>query len=445
MLCLCVALALHLHAHHGAVVRPCRFRLRAVKVLGEARHVRLLPLLQHIAVESRADARGYHHAHRKHDAHPGAHQAERHTLIGVHRRQRVEQHHARGADDDGPFHPLIHAFRLHLEIHEQRSRANEQEAQGEQVFQVKPTSASHHGYHAAHEVPHQHPVAQHRVLPVVYLHAHAREHIHEHRARIQYHQQEEEHDAILYAPHLEGIEEEVGRFPARLHIDEQRREHHAHRRRYADALMGKPVIRLAIHHDIDERAHHDAEDDHVAKFAESYREAFLLIPLERHRDEDDEYRCQHRRHHEVINVLPFIFIRQPRREPGAQLSQNHEEEVDGRHACRLLLVELVPSRLVLRLVARRDVFRSLYAEAIFYQREEVAHHQHIAQESHDQAAQCQDEDAVRLGADIAQDIHDAEPHHAHHLLIPHSHQVVEEGRESRHTHRRHEAHELYVL
>ena len=84
-------------------------------------------------------------------------------------------------------------------------------------------------------------------------------------------------------------------------------------------------------------------------------------------------------------------------------------------------------------------------EGVFDEREEIAHHQHIAQEAHDEAAQRKDEDAVGLGTDIAEHIHDGEADDAHHLLAAEAHEIVEEGRERRHAYRRDEAYKLYVF
>ena len=65
-------------------------------------------------------------------------------------------------------------------------------------------------HHQSGEIAHEHPVAQGRVLQVVHLHAHAHKDIHEHLARVQDHQSEEEQDASLDAAALEGLEQEVG-------------------------------------------------------------------------------------------------------------------------------------------------------------------------------------------------------------------------------------------
>ena len=81
--------------------------------------------------------------------------------------------------------------------------------------------------------------------------------------------------------------------------------------------------------------------------------------------------------------------------------KEHEEEIYDRLTCFLLGVESVPSCLVDRLVAWRDVACGFYAEAILDEREEVAHEQRLSDEAHDQAVESENEQAVGVGTDIA--------------------------------------------
>lgn len=433
------------HAPHRLVVGGGRLGLRAVKVVGEARHVVLLSVLQHVGVECRPYARRDDHAHGEHDAHPCRQKPVGHALVGVHRRERVEQHHARGADDDGPLHVAVQAVGLHLEVHIERRQSYEHEAEGKEPLQMESLGAAQDGQQQTDEVAHQHPVAEGGVLPVVYLHAHTYEDVDKHLARVQDHQSEKQQDASLDALQLEGIEQEVGRPPRVLQIAEDQRRHHAHRRGLTDVGMTVPVEHLAVDHDEDKRAAHHAEHHHVAELGKVDGQPFARVLVVGHGAEDDEDSRQHGRHHEVVHILPLVRVGQPGREPRAHLSQYHEEEVDGGHAGGLLGVELVPSGLVGGLIARCHVDGGLDAKGILDQREKVAHQQRLAYEAHDEAAQGQQEDAVGLGAHITEREEDGEAHDAHHLLATYAHQVVEEGRESGHAHRGDKAYKRYVF
>ena len=104
--------------------------------MGVACYIVLLSVLEHHLIESRADARRYHHTHGEHDAHPRREQLVGHALVGIHGDERVEQHHARSAYHDWPLHALQHAVGLHLEVHEERGGADEQESHSEEPLEV---------------------------------------------------------------------------------------------------------------------------------------------------------------------------------------------------------------------------------------------------------------------------------------------------------------------
>ena len=151
-----------------------------------------------------------------------------------------------------------------------------------------------------------------------------------------------------------------------------------------------------------------------------------------HGEEDNQNSGQHGGHHDVVNHLPFILVGKPGREPRAELSEYHEEEVDGGHARRLFLVELVPSRLVQGLVARSHVDRSLNAEGILNQGEKIAHEQYLADETHHQTAKRQQEQTVGAGTDKAEQGQNGEAADAHQLFPAYAHQIVKERREGGH-------------
>ena len=178
--------------------------------MGEARDVVLLAVLQHVAVESRTDAGSDDHTYGEHDAYPCGHEFEGHSLVGMYGSEGVQQHHAGGTDDDGPFHAFVKSVVLDFEIHEERCRADEDESKCKDVFEMQAPCAGHHAEDAADEVAYQYPVAEHGVLPVVNLHTHSREHVHEHGAGVEDHQHHEEGDAVLDAAELEGVEQKVG-------------------------------------------------------------------------------------------------------------------------------------------------------------------------------------------------------------------------------------------
>ena len=164
-----------------------------------------------------------------------------------------------------------------------------------------------------------------------------------------------------------------------------------------------------------------------------------------HGEEDNQNSGQHGGHHDVVNHLPFILVGKPGREPRAELSEYHEEEVDGGHARRLFLVELVPSRLVQGLVARSHVDRSLNTEGVLNQGEKIAHEQYLADETHHQTAKRQKEQAVGAGTDKTEQGQDGEAADAHQLFAAYAHQMVKERREGGHAYGGHEADERDVL
>ena len=84
---------------------------------------------------------------------------------------------------------------------------------------------------------------------------------------------------------------------------------------------------------------------------------------------------------------------------------------------------------------------SLNVETVGDEREEVAHQQSLTHESHNERAQGKDIHTVGAGTDKAQHYQYAESPHQHYLLAAYAHEVVEERRESRHSHRRGKAHE----
>ena len=441
MLRLGLALALILHTPCRLVVGCRRLGVGAVHAVGIARDVVLLAVLQYGTVECGAYARRHNHAHGEHYAHPCRHEPVGHALVGVDGSQRVEQHHARAPDDDGPFHALVQAVGLHLEVHEERGCANEQESHGEEPFQVVALGAAHYCHDKADEVAHENPVAEHGVLDVLRLHAHADKDVDEHLARIEYHQSHEQQYAALDAAVLEGLKQEVWRLPGLLKIYEQRRGDNAYQRGPAYGRVVVPVEYLAIYHNIYERAAHQREHHHVAEFGERQRNVSRGVGVVGHGEQDDEYGHEHGAHHGVVYHLPLVVVGEPCRKPCAELSEQHEEEVYGWHARRLLLVQLVPSLLAVWLVARSEVARGLDAEAVLDEGEEVAHEQNLPYKAHYEAAQSQQEQAVGVGADVAEHCQQREACHAHELLAAHAHQGVEEWREGRHAHRRDKAYE----
>ena len=169
------------------------------------------------------------------------------------------------------------------------------------------------------------------------------------------------------------------------------------------------------------------------------------IAVERHGYEQYHYCHKHGAHHIVVNILPLIFVSEPCGEAGTYLAKYHKEEVDGGHTRGFLHIEFIPTFLFGRIVAGGDVDGGFHAKSIFDERKQVAHHQHISHKAHHQAAQCQQEEAVGLGAHITQHVHYRESHYTHHLLTAYAHQLVEEGRESRHSHRGDKPHKLYVF
>ena len=189
--------------------------------MGVAGDVVLLAVLEHHLIESRADARCYHHTHGEHDAHPRGEQLVRHTLVGVYGDERIEEHHSRGTDYDRPFHTFQHTVCLHLEIHKQRSGTYEQEAEGEEPLEVYTLAIENQDGNQSDEVTEQHPVTEYCHLHLVRLHTHAHEDVDEHGAGVAYHQSDEEQDTTLDAARLESLEHKVRRSARLLQIEEQ--------------------------------------------------------------------------------------------------------------------------------------------------------------------------------------------------------------------------------
>ena len=125
------------------------------------------------------------------------------------------------------------------------------------------------------------------------------------------------------------------------------------------------------------------------------------VGVVRHAQKGDEQGHEYGAEHGIIDHLPVVVVGEPCRYPCAYLSEEHEEEIDDRLARLLLRVESVPSCLVDRLVAGRDIACGLYAEAILDEREEVAHEQGLSDEAHDQAVESENEQAVGVGTDVA--------------------------------------------
>ena len=401
VLCLCLALALILHASGCHVVGCGCLRICAVIVVGVTRDIILLAILEHHLIESRSDAGSYDHAHGEHYAHPCGEQLVRHALVGVDGDERVEEHHARGAYDDRPLHALQHSGCLYLKIHEQRGGGNKDEAQGEEPFEMDPLVVENKDGHQAYEIAQQDPVAEGCHLYLVCLHAHAHEDVDEHRAGVADHQSDEEQYAALYATQLERLEHEVRRAARLLKVEEQNGGEHTDSCCPADSWTVVPIVNLAVDRDIDERAAHEAEHHHVAELGERQRTVFCGVGVVRHAQKGDEQGHEYGTEHGIIDHLPVVVVGEPCRYPCAYLSEEHEEEIDDRLARLLLRVESVPSCLVDRLVAWRDVACGLYAEAILDEREEVAHEQGLPDEAHDQAVESEDEQAVGVGTDVA--------------------------------------------
>ena len=130
--------------------------------------------------------------------------------------------------------------------------------------------------------------------------------------------------------------------------------------------------------------------------------------------------------------MPPVSVCKPCRERRAQLTENHEEQIDYRHAFAFLGVQTIPSFLIGRLVARRYVLCRFHAEGIPYEREQVDHHKSHAQKTHHKAAQGNDEYAVGDGTHVAQNVHYGESYDACHLLATYAHHLIEERCECRH-------------
>ena len=137
-----------------------------------------------------------------------------------------------------------------------------------------------------------------------------------------------------------------------------------------------PVEHFAISKHVGNAGQCDAEDGGIAELLEVDGETARGIFMIRHGDEGDEDAEQQQAHHEVVYVLPFVLKGEPGSERGAQLSQYHEEQVDG-GLCRAPFdVQLVPAFVGCGLVAGCNLVIRLDMPSILYEGEEVDHHQH---------------------------------------------------------------------
>ena len=178
-----------------------------------------------------------------------------------------------------------------------------------------------------------------------------------------------------------------------------------------------------------------SEHHNIAELGEGEWRALGLVGIVRHAQQSDEYSHEYCAKHGVVDHLPMVVIGKPCRNPSANLSEQHKEEIDDRLTCLLLCVESIPSCFVLRFVARRNVARCLDAEAILDECEEVAHEQCLSHESHNKTVESEHKHAVGVGTDITLYSQDGESHKTHHLLPSHAHQGIEERRERRHAYR----------
>ena len=164
-----------------------------------------------------------------------------------------------------------------------------------------------------------------------------------------------------------------------------------------------------------------------------------------HRDEDNQDGEQHHPHHEIVHILPFVLKSQPSGKRCTQLPQNHKEQVDTWLTDAPLYVEFVPAFIILGFQPRSDVTGGLHTGRIPDKGEQVNHHQHHPQKAHQQTAKRQQKNAVRLGANITEDIHERKSYQAHHLLPSNAHQPVKKRSKSRHPDGSDEVGELYML
>ena len=191
------------------VISVCGLDICAVKILCVSCDVILLTMLKHSAIERRTNTWSDNHTHRKHDTYPCGHESVRHSLIGYRGDERIEEHHARGTNDNRPFHALIHSVILHFEIHEDGVCSYKHEAQSVHPFEMHIHASGYYGEDQAHCVAHHHPVAKRSILPVVYLHSESSKHIDKHRTGITYHQKEEKQNSIIYHPYTKSFDKEI--------------------------------------------------------------------------------------------------------------------------------------------------------------------------------------------------------------------------------------------
>ena len=428
----CLALALVAHAAHGALKAGGGLGIEQVYVLCIAGHIVLLALLQHGGVDGGTQTGRYNHTHGDHGADPGRQELIGHALRGVGGDERIEHHHTGAAQDDGVLHAFVEPGGLHLEVHEQGGQTDEQEAAGKDVLEVDFLHAQEDGGQPADGVAQHGPVAQRGVLPVVQLHADAGKDVDEHGAGVEEHQQEVEDDAHADGAQLEHAYQVVGAAVGGFHIEEQGTAEHAGDGGHPDGGVVPPVEHLAVDHDVGEAQQGDAEQGGVAELTEVDGEPLVLESVVGHGDKYHQDAYQQHAHHVVVDVLPLVFIGQPRGERGAELSQDHEEEVDAGLGYGALYVEAVPGFFGVGLQAGLDLEVGFYVSGVEDEGKQVDHHQHHAQKAHQDAAQGQQEHVVGLGADVTQQVHQRESGQTHHLFTADHYQPVEEGAEGGH-------------
>ena len=186
---------------------------------------------------------------------------------------------------------------------------------------------------------------------------------------------------IVTSP-MKSLEHEIRRATRLLKIHEEQCRDNANSRSQAYRVIIKPVVHLTIDHDIAERAAHKAEHHNIAELGEGEWRVLGLVGVVGHTQQSDEYSHEYCAKHGVVDHLPMVVVGKPCRNPCANLSEQHKEEIDDRLACLILRVESVPSCLVHRFVARRNIARCLDAEAILDECEEVAHDHKISRVVH---------------------------------------------------------------
>ena len=287
--------------------------------MGITRDVILLAILEHRLVKGRSDTWRNDHTHGQHDAHPRGQQLIGHALVGIHGDKRIEQHHASGAYDDGPFHALQQTRRLHLKVHKQRGGCYQHEAQGEEPLEMDALVVEQKDDDQADEIAQQHPVAEGGHLDLVGLHAHPHKDVDEHGAGVAHHQADEEQYAALNATRLKGLEHEVRRAARLLQVEEQQRRHHTNGCGPTDIGTVVPIVDLAVDRYIDKRAAHHAEHHHVAKLGERQGAMLRGVGIVGHAHQGDEQSHEDGAQHGVVDHLPMVVVGKPCGDPCADL------------------------------------------------------------------------------------------------------------------------------